>query len=144
MMQFGESIPDNLENQWRHQLDRFVTENQQDLAALAWGLKNEWENDEDVLGIDLEPEAHFIRCSRQSLEELNRNVQGKIQEILGIVENYNYNEEVAMIAINQGQIKLIYYQCESSPSLCFDEKQMSLDSLIEQLESTMKGIKWKG
>ncbi len=142
-MQFGESIPDNLENKWRYELDRFVTENKEDLAALAWGLKNEWENDQDVLGIDLEPEAHFIRCSRQSLEELNRNVQGKIQEILGIVENYNYNEEVAMIAINKGQIKLIYYQCESSPSLYFDEKQISLDSLIEQLESTMKAIKWK-
>ncbi len=143
-MQFGESIPDNLENQWRYELDRFVTENKQDLAALAWGLKNEWENDQDLLGIDLEPEAHFIRCSRQSLEELNRNVEGKIQEILGIFDNYNYNKEVAMIAINQGQIKLIYYQCDSSPSLYFDEKKISLDSLIEQLESTMKAIKWKG
>ncbi len=142
MMQFGESIPDNLENQWRYQLDRFVNENKQDLAALAWGLKNEWEDEKDVLGVDLEPEPHFIRCSRQSLEELNNNVEGKIQEILGICDNYNYHEEVAMIAINKGQIKLIYYQCEPFPSVCFEEKQSSLDSLIEQLESTMKAIKW--
>ena len=143
MMQFGESVPDNSENQWRYQLDRFVTENKQALAALAWGLKNEWENDRDVLGIDLEPEPHFIRCSRQSLDELNRNVEGKIQEVLGIVDNYDYNEEVAMIAINEGQIKLIYYQCEQSPSVFFDEENMSLDGLIEQLESTMKAIRWK-
>jgi hypothetical protein len=34
---------------------------------------------------------------------------GKIQEILGILDNYNHQEEVAIIAINQGQIKLIYY-----------------------------------
>ena len=143
MMQFSESVPDNSENQWRYQLDRFVTENKQALAALAWGLKNEWENDQDVLGIDLEPEPHFIRCSRQSLDELNRNVEGKIQEVLGIVDNYNYNEEVAMIAINEGQIKLIYYQCAQSPSVFFDEENMSLDGLIEQLESTMKAIRWK-
>ncbi|MEL4898374.1 beta-carboxysome assembly chaperone CcmS [Crocosphaera sp. Alani8] len=143
-MQFGESVPDNLENQWRHQLDRFVRENRQELAALAWGLKKEWENEQDVLGIDLEPEPHFIRCTRQSLEELNHNVEGKIQEVLGICDNYNYNEEVAMIAINQGQIKLIYYQCDPFPPVCFEEAQLGLDSLIEQLETTMKSITWKG
>jgi hypothetical protein len=37
-MQFGDSPPDNLENQWRYQLDRFVTENKTSLAALAWGF----------------------------------------------------------------------------------------------------------
>jgi hypothetical protein len=31
----------------------------------------------DTLGIDLQPEPHFIRCSRQSLEELNKNVDRK-------------------------------------------------------------------
>ncbi|ACB51321.1 unknown [Crocosphaera subtropica ATCC 51142] len=141
-MQFGESIPDNLENQWRYQLNRFVTENKKTLAALAWGLKNEWEEKKDVLGIDLQPEPHFIRCSRQSLEELNRNVEGKIQEILGIFDNYNEQEEVALIVINKGQIKLIYYQSDPFPPVCFDEKQSSLDSLIEELENTMKSIEW--
>ncbi len=141
-MQFGESVPDNAENQWRYQLDRFVTENKQDLAALAYGLKKEWEDNNDVLGIDLEPEPHFIRCSRQSLENLNRNVEGKIQEILGIFDNYNDQEEVAMIAINKGQIKLIYYKSDPSPSVCFEEKKSNLDKLIEELESTMKAIKW--
>lgn len=142
MMQFGESIPDNSENQWRYQLDRFVTENKNDLAALAYGLKKEWEDEKDVLGIDLEPEPHFIRCSRQSLEQLNRNVEGKIQEILGIFDNYNKEEEVAMLAINKGQIKLIYYKSEPSPPICFDEKESDVDNLIEELENTMKAIKW--
>ncbi|EAZ92946.1 beta-carboxysome assembly chaperone CcmS [Crocosphaera chwakensis] len=141
-MQFGESVPDNAENQWRYQLDRFVTENKNDLAALAYGLKNEWKEKEDVLGIDLEPEPHFIRCSRQSLEDLNRKVEGKIQEILGIFDNYNQQEEVAMLAINKGQIKLIYYQSEPSPPVCFEEKESDLDSLIEELENIMKEINW--
>ncbi|WP_107666400.1 hypothetical protein [Cyanothece sp. BG0011] len=141
-MQFGESVPDNAENQWRYQLDRFVTENKQDLAALAYGLKKEWEDNNDVLGIDLEPEPHFIRCSRQSLEQLNRNVEGKIQEILGIFDNYNAQEEVAMIAINKGQIKLIYYKSDPVPPVCFEEKESDVDNLIEELETTMKAIKW--
>ena len=140
MIQFGDSLPDNLENQWRYQLDRFVDENKQNLGALAWGLKNEWEEEKDVLGIDLEPEPHFIRCSRQSLEELNKKVEGKIQEILGIIDNYNFQEEVAIIAVNKGQIKLIYYQCDPFPPVCFEEKQINLDNLIEELESSLKKL----
>ncbi|MGB5592770.1 MAG: hypothetical protein WBM62_01885 [Crocosphaera sp.] len=141
-MQFGDSPPDNLENQWRYQLDRFVTENKTSLAALAWGLTNEWEDQTDALGIDLQPQPHFIRCSRQSLDELNKNVEGKIQEILGIIDNHNYQEEVAIIAISQGQIKLIYYQSDPFPPVCFQEQQKTLDDLIEELETTMRRIKW--
>jgi hypothetical protein len=105
-------------------------------------LTNEWEDQTDALGIDLQPQPHFIRCSRQSLDELNKNVEGKIQEILGILDNHNYQEEVAIIAISQGQIKLIYYQSDPFPPVCFQEQQKTLDDLIEELETTMRAIKW--
>ncbi len=140
MVQFGDSPPDNLENQWRYQLDRFVTENKTSLAALAWGLTNEWEDQTDALGIDLYPQPHFIRCSRQSLEKLNQNLDRKIQEILGILDGYNPEEEVAIIAISQGQIKLIYYTSEPFPPLCFQGKQETLENLLEELEQKMTQI----
>ena len=137
MIHFGDSPPDDVANQWRYQIDRFVQEHQTDLAALAWGLLQEWGDSRDALGIDLQPQPHFIRCSRQAIEELNQKVDRKIQEILGIIDNYNPQEEVAILAIGQGQIKLIHYQSDPPPPVCFDEKQKNLESLIETLETIM-------
>lgn len=137
MIHFGDSPPDDIANQWRYQIDRFVQEHQTDLAALAWGLLQEWGDSQDALGIDLQPQPHFIRCSRQAIEELNQKVDRKIQEILGIIDNYNPQEEVAILAIGQGQIKLIHYQSDPPPPVCFDEKQKNLESLIETLETIM-------
>lgn len=137
MMQFGDSPPDDLANQWRYQLDRFVQENSTDLAALAWGLLVEWENSGDALGIVLEPKPQFVQYSRQSLEELNQKLNRRIQEVLGIIDNYNPQEEVAILAINQGQIKLIYYQSNPAPPICFEEKKGDLAGLLQTLEETL-------
>jgi hypothetical protein len=138
MMKFDQPIPDDADNQWRYQLDQFVEENQQELAGLMWGLLSEWgEDSQETLGIDLKPQPHFICCSREALEKLNRKVNHKIQEMIGIIDRYNPREEVAIIAIGDGQVKLIYFQPESSPPECFDRLEIDLDTLIQQLEAKM-------
>jgi hypothetical protein len=138
MISLGNRPPDDEANQWRYVLDRFVAENQQELAALAWGLLQEWEDSKDALGIDLKPKPHFIRCSRAALEELNRKVERKIQEILGILDGYNPETEVAAIALAEGQVKLIYFQPELSPPICFEQSGENLDMLIQQLEERLQ------
>ena len=41
MTLFGKIQPEKAEDKWRLQLDQFVKANQQELAALAWGLFQE-------------------------------------------------------------------------------------------------------
>jgi predicted HTH transcriptional regulator len=138
MMKFEQPIPDDPANQWRYQLDQFVEENQEQLAALMWGLLTEWgEDSQEILGIDLKPQPHFICCSREALDKLNRKVNHKIQEIIGIIDRYNPSEEVAIVAIGDGQVKLIYFQPDPSPPECFDRLEVDLDTLIQQLEQKM-------
>jgi hypothetical protein len=138
MMRFDQPIPDDDANQWRFQIDRFVEENRTELAALMWGLLQEWGREsKETLGIDLKPEPHFICCSRDALEKLNRKVDRKIQEILGIVARYNPEEEVAIVAIGNGQIKLVYYKPDIVPPECFEKLSIDLDTLIRQLETKM-------
>jgi len=57
MMMFDRTLTG--ENNWRNQLNQFVKANQQELAALSWGLFLERER-KDTLGIDLEPTPHFV------------------------------------------------------------------------------------
>ena len=49
MFDLGDNRPE-LAEKWRSQLDFFVDDYQVELAALAWGLKQEWSEDGDVLG----------------------------------------------------------------------------------------------
>lgn len=137
MIQFGTSLPDDRANRWRYKLDDFVEENQRPLAALAWGLLQEWNNDKDALGIDLQPQPHFVRCSRQAIEELNRKVKRQIQEVLGVLDGYNPQEEVVIIVIAKGQIKLINFKPNPFPPICFEKISSSLDELIKSLEELM-------
>ena len=138
MIKFDQSIPDDEANLWRYQLDQFVEENQQPLAALMWGLIAQWGREsQDILGIDLKPSPHFISCSREALEKLNRKVGRKIQEIIGIVDKYKPEEEVAMIAIGPGQVKLIYFKPELPPPDCYNQLEQDLETLIGQLEQKM-------
>ena len=137
MIQFGNFPPDDQVNQWRYQLDIFVEENRPSLAALAWGLLQEWGNNQDTLGIDLEPQPHFVCCSRQSIEELNQKVNRQIQEILGVLDGYNPDEEVVIIAIGKGQLKLINFKPEPAPPFCFEQVSSGLEQLIEELEELM-------
>jgi hypothetical protein len=138
MMRFDPPIPDDQANQWRYQVDRFVEENHEKLAALLWGLRQEWgAESQEALGIDLAPKPHFICCSREALEKLNRKVDHKIQEILGILARYNSEEEVAILVIGEGQVKLVYFKPDLSPPECFDNLALDLDTLIQQLEAAM-------
>jgi AAA+ ATPase superfamily predicted ATPase len=138
MFNTDRNIPNTPENKWRIKLDRFVQANQQELAALAWGLQQEWGDLDNTLGLDLKPKPHFVVCSRESLETLNKNVNGQIQEILGILDGYKRDEEVAIIAIGEGQIKLIHFQPKLTPASCFEEVQKDVDRLIELLESRLE------
>jgi hypothetical protein len=137
MFNIDRNIPNTPENKWRMKLDRFVQANQKELAALAWGLQQEWDNSDNTLGIDLKPKPHFVVCSRKSLETLNKNVNGQIQEILGILDGYKRDEEVAVVAIGEGQIKLIHFQPKLTPANCFAEVNKDVDRLIELLETRL-------
>ena len=59
---------------WRAHVDWFVQDYQPQLTALAWGLQEEWGNDGSILGIDLKPQPHFVPCSPELLQTLNRRV----------------------------------------------------------------------
>ncbi len=136
MFDLGDNRPEIAEQKWRSQLDFFVDDFQQQLAALAWGLKQEWE-DNDVLGIDLQPTPHFVACSQEELLKLNRNTRGRLQEILGIVDGYDPAVEVVIIGIGEGQIKLINFQPEITPADCLAATDGDLDGLISSLETAL-------
>ena len=137
MFDLGNNRPEIAEQKWRSQLDLFVSDYEQQLAALAWGLKQEWQDSDDVLGIDLQPTPHFVACSQESLEKLNRNTRGIVQEILGIVDNYDPAVEVAIIGIAEGQVKLINFQPELTPAECFAAANNDIDELISTLETAL-------
>lgn len=137
MFDFGDNRPEIAEQKWRSQLDLFVTDYEQQLAALAWGLKQEWGESDDVLGIDLQPIPHFVACSQDSLEKLNKNTRGIVQEILGIVDNYDPAVEVVIVGIGEGQVKLINFQPKITPAECFTTMKSDIDGLISSLETAL-------
>ncbi len=137
MFDLGDNRPEIAEQKWRSQLDFFVTDYEQQLAALAWGLKQEWGDSDDVLGIDLQPTPHFVACSQDSLAKLNKNTRGRIQEILGIVDGYDSAVEVVIIGIGEGQVKLINFQPEITPADCFAATDGDIDQLISILETAL-------
>lgn len=137
MIRFGGNQDNKAEDKWRWQLDNFARDRQQELAALAWGLQQEWGDFDNILGIDLQPSPHFVKCSREAIEQLNRNTNNQLQEILGIIDGYKPEEEVVIIAIGAGQIKLINFQVEPAPSVCFEEAKGDIDALISSLEASL-------
>lgn len=137
MLPFGVSPPDSTIHPWSSQLDRFVQEHKTALAALAWGLRQEWQDPHQYLGLDLQPRPHFVCCAYDALETLNQRVDRQIQEILGLLHGHNPDTEVAIIAIARGQLKLLYFQPDPLPALCFEQHNRDLDTLISQLERTL-------
>ncbi|MEL6438351.1 MAG: hypothetical protein AAFQ80_03695 [Cyanobacteria bacterium J06621_8] len=137
MFNLDDNRPEIAAQKWRSQLDLFVTDYETQLAALAWGLKQEWGEAKDVLGIDLQPTPHFVACSSDSLEKLNKNTKGRIQEILGIVDGYDLTVEVVIIAIGEGQVKLLNFQPDPPPAECFAATDGNLDKLIQTLEGAL-------
>lgn len=138
MLLFGSPQQEQDENNWRRKLDNFVKANQQEIAALAWGLLLERGAASDkTLGIDIKPTPHFVYCSRAAIETLNQNVKDKIQEILGLLDAHNPEKEVLIISIGEGQIKMIQFEPEPSPATCFEQVALDVDTLLEQIEKQM-------
>jgi len=125
------------ENEWREQLADFAQANQQELAALAWGLWQEWGESDETLGIDLDPTPHFVCCPKQAIATLNQNVNHKLKEVLGIVDHHNPETEVLLIGLAKGQIKLIQFQVEPPPPVCFQQMGVDVDTLLSRLEQRL-------
>ncbi|MEH2454029.1 beta-carboxysome assembly chaperone CcmS [Nostoc sp.] len=136
-MFFGNSQPESGDNKWRRQLDRFVKANQQELAALFWGLWLANGDSQGTVGIDLQPAPHFVYCPKEQIENLNIKVDNRLQEILGIVENHQPEMEVVIIGIGKGEIKLIQFVPEPPPPICFEQAGKDVDRLLEVLEERM-------
>lgn len=137
MIKLETNQPDLDEKSWQRQLDGFVEMNQKELAALAWGLHLQWGEQADTLGIDLKPTPHFVACPKSAIEQLNKNVKNRLQEILGIVDGYQPEKEVLMIGIGSDHVKLIYFESEPSPPECFEQVGKDVDTLLKQLEESM-------
>ena len=139
MMMWGSPQPERAEDRWKHKLDRFVREHKLELAALSWGLYLERNDNDsnDTLGIDLQPTPHFVYCPKAAIEQLNSNVQGHIQEILGLVDAHKPEKEVLIIGIGNDQIKLIHFEPEPLPPACFEQVGQDVDTLLTLLEQRL-------
>ncbi|QSJ20027.1 hypothetical protein JYQ62_15715 [Nostoc sp. UHCC 0702] len=137
-MMFGSTQPESADNKWRRQLDKFAKENQQELAALFWGLWLENGDSQGTIGIDLQPTPHFVYCPKEAIEKLNDQVENRLQEILGIVENHKPEVEVVMIGIGKGEIKLIQFAPQPTPPDCFQQVGKDVNDLLELLEQRMQ------
>ncbi|NET60058.1 MAG: hypothetical protein F6K47_29100 [Symploca sp. SIO2E6] len=134
---FGNKPSEKAEDRWRYQLDQFVNNHQEELAALAWGLFLERGDRDDIMGVDIQPKPHFVHCSREAIEILNRKVDNKIQEILGVVDAHQPEREVLMLGIGNGQLKLILFEPKPSPAICFEQVGEQVSTLLERLEEQL-------
>lgn len=140
MMRFGSPQPETGDEIWKYRLDRFARENAKELAALAWAFFIDRGDTEEMLGVDLKPAPHFISYSRAAIEQLNRNTNGQLQEVLGIIDGHKPDKEVLYLAIGDGQIKLINFAPDPPPPDCFEEVARDLAALIDDLERRLLEI----
>ncbi len=136
-MIFATTEPESPERNWCRQLDRFVKTHQLELAALSWGLWLENGDSKGTIGIDLQPQPHFVYCPKQAIENLNFKVENRLQEVLGIVDHHQPEVEVVMIAIGKDQIKLIHFEPQPAPPTCFEQVGKDVDNLLELLEQRL-------
>ncbi|MBW4627729.1 MAG: hypothetical protein KME49_20045 [Brasilonema octagenarum HA4186-MV1] len=136
-MMFASTQSQSPNDEWRRQLNRFVKENQQELAALSWGLWLENGDGKGTIGIDLQPTPHFVYCPKEAIEQFNTTVENRLQEILGIVKHHKPEVEVLMLAIAKDQVKLIYFEPEPAPPSCYERVGKDVDTLLEHLEQVL-------
>lgn len=138
-MQFGSSKNSQTQEKWRWQIDNFVDDHQKELAALTWGLQQEWnDSNNTILGIDLKPKPHFVACTREQIEKLNQQTKGHLQEILGLIDGYQPDIEILNLVIGEGQVKLIHFQPKNPPADCFIAEANNIEGLIELLENKLQ------
>ena len=131
---FGTTQSDIIQPKWLHRLDKFVKAHQQELAAVSWGLWQQNGGSQGTIGIDLQPKPHFVYCPSEAIQKFNDNVDHKLQELLGLIDSYKPEVEVLMIGIGKEQIKLIYFEPELSPPVCFTKFNCDVDGLLDLLE----------
>ena len=134
---FGSTQPESADTKWRRQLNQFVKANQQELAALSWGVWLENGDTKDTLAIDLQPTPHFVYCHREAIETLNNKLENKLQEILGVIDAHKPEKEVLMLGISSGQLKLILFEPEPEPPICFEQVAADINTLVERLEQRL-------
>lgn len=134
---FASTQPEIPQPKWLHKLDKFVKAHHQELAALSWGLWQQNGSSQGTIGIDLQPKPHFVYCPQSAIEKFNDNVDNKLQEILGLIENHKPDVEVLMIAIGKEQIKLVYFEPTTAPQVCFEQLSKDADALMDFLEERM-------
>ena len=137
MIMFSKAQPNKPEDQWKVKLNQFAKKHSKELAALSWGLFLEKGESDETIGIDLKPRPHFVYCPKAALEKLNQKVENYLQEVVGIVNAHQPDKEVLMIGIGNDQIKLIHFEPESPPPVCFEEVGKDVDTLIEELEQLL-------
>ncbi|MGB3692415.1 MAG: hypothetical protein WA865_09780 [Spirulinaceae cyanobacterium] len=137
MLSFGNSQPNRVASKWQRQLDQFVRDHRQELAALVWGMSQQPEGENKTVGIDCQQVPRFVYCPRDAVEKLNFNVNEHLQEILGVIDGHNSAEEVLMIGIGDGEIKLINFKPEPSPPECFEEVGEKIGILLDKLEQSL-------
>ncbi|NEO64779.1 MAG: hypothetical protein F6J98_32025, partial [Moorea sp. SIO4G2] len=56
---------------------------------------------------------------------------------LGVVDAHKPEQEVLIIGIGNGQLKLIQFEPELSPPECFEQVGKDVDQLLEELDKQM-------
>ncbi|MEB3826685.1 beta-carboxysome assembly chaperone CcmS [Phormidium sp. CCY1219] len=135
----GSNQPEKAEDQWRGQLADFAKANQEELAALSWGLWLENQHNDSVIGIDMSPRPHFVYCPKAAIAQLNGKVNNKLAEMIGVVENFNPETEVLLVGIGNGQVKVIEFEIDPPPPVCFERMGHDVQTLIERLENRLQG-----
>ncbi|MBD2124314.1 hypothetical protein [Trichocoleus sp. FACHB-262] len=140
MPEFFSSKLDPTEQSWRQQLELFVESHKPELATLAWGLAQHSEAEPGVLGVDFQPTPHLVFCSVAAIAELNRKVDNQIQEILGIIDANQPEEEVLILGLGTGkgfEFKLIQFKPEPTPPQCYEQSLINGEAHLQQIEQQL-------
>jgi hypothetical protein len=124
------------QNDWK-QLDEWVADHKKKLAALAWIFAQEKADSEEFLGIDLQPQPHFVSCSKAAIETLNQNTDNRLREVLGILDGYQPQEEVLIIGMSCDRVKLLFFTPEPTPPECYEQVGKDFNTLLDELEPQM-------
>ena len=140
MPEFFSSQLNPTEQGWRQQLELFVESHKQELAALAWGISLNTEAERGILGVDFQPSPHLVFCSVTAIAELNRKVDNQIQEILGIIDANQLDEEVLILGLGTGkgfEFKLIQFKPEPAPLQCYEQSISNGEGQLQHLEQQL-------
>ncbi len=108
------------------------------MAALAWGVFQQFPDEKPYLGIDLQPTPHFISCDPTAIAQFNDKIDHRLNELVGILAGHDPTTEVAIFVITPAQFKLIFFQPKKSPEACFQALGLTLETLQTELETALQ------